>query len=88
MWSWLVSVVLGPLFGAISNWLEAEQARIDEQRLGQQTQAAADEKAQVVQAVADEQKVADVVQAENASLAKSNSESDDELRQPSPDSRD
>lgn len=42
MWAWLVRAILAPFFGAISDWLKAQQVRADEQRLGQQSQQSAD----------------------------------------------
>jgi hypothetical protein len=72
---------------AVVSWFSGRQQRADEQTLGQKTQAVADEQQQVVQATANETRVADVVQAENASLVKSAADPSS-LRDADPDSRD
>jgi hypothetical protein len=87
VWSWIVSVVLGPLFGALANWAEAQQARIDEQKLGQSQQAVVDANAQTAQANAATVAVAGVGAAERASLGHSIADPAS-VRDPSPFSRD
>ncbi len=87
MWSWLISAVLSPLFGAINDWLKGEQARIDEIKLGQSTQATADANQQTAAANAAAKETADALAASNASLAKSAADPSS-VRDPDPDSRD
>lgn len=83
----LIAGIAQALFSAIGNFFTSLIQRSDEQALGQQTQAATDANAQTAAANANTQKVAGVVQAENASFAKSVADPSG-LRDADPDSRD